>query len=216
MTDIDVWQLERRWKESGSTEDEATYLLARTQSGDLDEKWLRLASHAGYVAARKAMGNDPPLPASGRWADLDPWVTAFSDWGVQAAGVAALAAVEVAWSSWERHFTGIPREAIEAWLQATHAWLACPCEAHQHAASTAITTFSGKLTEEDVPTGGGYILDAAAAVARHVSSDGSATVRLPIANARHGPDGRITDEVLGGIRDKVGHWALYDRDSVSP
>ncbi len=215
MTNSVLSQLERRWKESGSVEDEVAYLLARRQTGDLEEKWLRLASHAGYVAARTAMCDAPPLPVSTRWTDLDPWVTAFSEWGVQAEGVAALAAVEAAWSRWEPHFHGYARDAIEAYLQAARACLADPCEAHQYGASAALATFSRKVTDKDVPPGGGYILDAAAAVARHVASDGSLTVRLPISNARHGPDGRITDQVLRAIGDKVGRWALYERTGGS-
>lgn len=216
MTANELGELQRRWKESDSVEDEVAYLLARVQLRDLEEKWLRLASHAGYVAAQKALSEDPAPPRSTRWTDLEPWVTAFSEWGVQAAGVAALAAVDTAWSCWERHFSGAAREAIETWLQAARAWIACPCEAHRDAASAAVSTIVGRLTDKDVPAGGGYILDAAAAVARHVASDGSLTVRLAIANARYGPDGRIADQVLSAIRDRVGRWALYERQGLSP
>jgi hypothetical protein len=147
--------------------------------------WLRLAGHAGYLAARKALGSSaPPLPLSDKWADLDPWVAAFAEWGRQAAGVAALAAVDVAWERWEPLFHGRDREAVATWLRAARDWVACPCDAHQNAAVTAKAMFSMKFSGEDAPPGGGYILDAVSAVVRLAAGDGPLSVRLPIGNAR--------------------------------
>lgn len=211
MTSTEIAQLERRWKESGSIDDEAAYLLARLQSGDLDEKWAQLAGHAGSLAARKALGgNAPPLPASDSWADLDPWVSAFTEWGRQAAGVTALAAVDASWVKWEPRFSGRAREVIEMWLRVAREWVACPCEAHERAAEAKLPTAPTAFADEEIPRGGGYIIDAVAAVVRLAAGVGPLTVRLPIGNARHGPDGRITDEVRRAIGDKVGYWALYD------
>ena len=44
MSDQRLRELERRWKESGSPDDEAAYLLERVRVGDLTRERLHLAA----------------------------------------------------------------------------------------------------------------------------------------------------------------------------
>ena len=44
MSDARLRELERRWRESGSTEDEAAYLRERVRVGDLTQERLELAA----------------------------------------------------------------------------------------------------------------------------------------------------------------------------
>ncbi len=67
MADEDVRALERTWRESGSTEDEAAYLAARVRSGLLPQENVELAASLGDRAARRALGQElaegePPSP----------------------------------------------------------------------------------------------------------------------------------------------------------
>src|SRR5690606_5705217 len=51
MTDTHLREFERLFRASGSVEDEAAWLRARVQAGELSEKHLRLAAHLGSPAA---------------------------------------------------------------------------------------------------------------------------------------------------------------------
>ena len=61
MTDTKLRELERRWKESGSPEDEAAYLLERVRVGDLEKEKLELAAYCGHEGARLALGDEAPV-----------------------------------------------------------------------------------------------------------------------------------------------------------
>lgn len=61
VTDRKLRELERKWKESGTTDDEAAYLAERVRVGDLSPKRLKLAAHCGHVGARKALEPHAPL-----------------------------------------------------------------------------------------------------------------------------------------------------------
>jgi hypothetical protein len=58
--------LERRWKESGSAEDEAAYLAARVRSGDIDRERLLLVAYLGHRPAEQVIDllDDPSLKAA--------------------------------------------------------------------------------------------------------------------------------------------------------
>lgn len=70
MSDEKIRELERYWKETGTTQDEAALLVERVRAGDLDRGQLELAAMCGYEAARMAAG-----PGDGShdetWALLD-------------------------------------------------------------------------------------------------------------------------------------------------
>lgn len=73
MTDERLRELERRWKETGSVEDEAAYLLEQVRVGHLDQEKLELAAYCGYEPARLALRDDT---ATGI-ADLEAWLGGF-------------------------------------------------------------------------------------------------------------------------------------------
>lgn len=61
VSDADLRELERRFRETGSVEDEAAWLRARVKTGDLEQSKLELAAYCGHQAAVEAAGmTDPP------------------------------------------------------------------------------------------------------------------------------------------------------------
>ena len=73
MSDEQLRQLERRWKETGAIEDEAAWLRARVQSGAVTEDRLRLAAYFGSAAASMAL-RDPPSDWMAGWPlQAEPW-----------------------------------------------------------------------------------------------------------------------------------------------
>jgi hypothetical protein len=61
MSDERLRQLECRWRETGSVEDEAGYLLERVRVGDLERGKLELAADLGHPAAHVALSR-PQAP----------------------------------------------------------------------------------------------------------------------------------------------------------
>ena len=59
MSDQKLRELERRWRETGSVEDEAAYLRERVRVGDLTQERLELAAYLGHAAACNALGREP-------------------------------------------------------------------------------------------------------------------------------------------------------------
>lgn len=59
-----VREAERRWRASGSLEDEVSFLVARRRAGELTEERLRLAAHCGHPAAARAHDLTPPTPVA--------------------------------------------------------------------------------------------------------------------------------------------------------
>lgn len=64
MSDSKLRELERRWRESGSVEHEAAYLLERLRSGALERERLELAAYLGDPASRRALGGEAPRRSS--------------------------------------------------------------------------------------------------------------------------------------------------------
>ena len=60
MSDERLRELERRWKETCATQDEAAYLVERTRSGELDQNRLELAAYLGHAASLVALGDEAP------------------------------------------------------------------------------------------------------------------------------------------------------------
>lgn len=207
MSDARLRELERRFQASGQLADEVAWLIERLRAGVLREERLRQAAHVGHAAARAVLGEGsaPPLPASERWHDMHPWARAFRAWDRPAALRVALAAVETAWRRWEPRFTPANGDAIRAWLRAGRECAECPCPAHERAARQAADRL---VVPDEVPPGGGYVLDAAGSVARLAA--GEPFWVGCIANSRRGPDGAlIAPEMMAAIRDQAGGWLLY-------
>ena len=69
MSDVRLRELERRFRATGSAEDEAAWLRARAQAGYLDQSKLALAAFLGHDAASIVCPVHPPAPR-----DLGDWV----------------------------------------------------------------------------------------------------------------------------------------------
>jgi len=81
MSDERLRELERRWKETGSPEDEAAYLLERVRAGDLSQERLELAAYCGHQAATRALGSSAPRT----YQKLELWIRGLARWGVDPA-----------------------------------------------------------------------------------------------------------------------------------
>ena len=55
MSDSKLRELERRWREKGSVEDEITYLRERLRVGELTRERLELAAYCGHEGAKRAL-----------------------------------------------------------------------------------------------------------------------------------------------------------------
>ena len=83
MGDSRLRELERRWRDTASLDDEAAWLRERARSGDLLKSDLYFAARLGHTAATIATGRKPgPEPdlfagphQPGRWAT--PWRDGF-------------------------------------------------------------------------------------------------------------------------------------------
>ena len=74
MTDARLRELERKWHESGSAEDEAAWLRERVRVGDSSEGRLRLAAYWGHPPALEALQLSPNAlsqPVAAVVSDLD-------------------------------------------------------------------------------------------------------------------------------------------------
>jgi len=71
MSDTDLRGLERRWRETGSVEDEAAWLHARVQAGELEQSRLRLAAYLLHEGARLALVRPVPVLRKGQVAFLN-------------------------------------------------------------------------------------------------------------------------------------------------
>ena len=91
MADARLRDLERRFRASGSVEDEATWLRARVQAGELEQSRLELAAYCDHPAAVAA------LACQSGPRRLDDWVHGLERWGretcVRAASAAAVHAL---------------------------------------------------------------------------------------------------------------------------
>ena len=100
VTDARLRELERRWNQSGSVEDEAALLQERVRAGDLDEVSLARVGHLGYPAAKLALSLGGTPPNGDDWTQACAWLRVVEDWGVETALRAAVAALRAAWSDW--------------------------------------------------------------------------------------------------------------------
>lgn len=61
LTDSRLQEFWRRWRETGSAEDEARWLQERLRVGELDPTLLEIAARCGSLAAIASVGSRPPL-----------------------------------------------------------------------------------------------------------------------------------------------------------
>ena len=115
MSDQKLRELECRWRETGSVEDEAAYLRQRVRVGDLTQERLELAAYCGHEGASAATNLGPPRLG------LEGWACGLSAFG-QAVSVRALVALgRLQLATWELLYPEdhTQREALESaeqWL----------------------------------------------------------------------------------------------------
>jgi hypothetical protein len=126
VSDERLRELERRWKETGSVEDEAAWLRERVRAGELAQYRVDLACFCEHAGALLAAGRArsvfrPPYPPTD---DLTTW-----PFNKEALTRFTLAFAQLALDRAPEK----DRDA-NAVLVAVEAWLACPCHDHQVAA----------------------------------------------------------------------------------
>ncbi|MGE0710989.1 MAG: hypothetical protein AB7N76_28075 [Planctomycetota bacterium] len=131
MSDERLRELERRWQDSGTVEDEASYLLERARVGELSPERLQLAAYCGHPAALHATGAQaPPSPSReffGGLVDRDRWGAEITF-----RVLVALAAPGV--DAWRERFPADPRvpEAFGVLVRVTRGDVAPPEEVGRH------------------------------------------------------------------------------------
>ena len=118
MGDADLRELERRFRETGSVEDEAAYLLERVRVGELDPARLRIASDLSVSGVGPTSTPTPSLDAG-----AEVWIKYLRCWPREV----ALRLCAAAWT--EMELTRDSPETRTA-LYALEEWLTCPCEKH--------------------------------------------------------------------------------------
>lgn len=142
MSDKRLRGLERRWKESGSIEDEVKLLQERVRMGDLTQERLRLASYCGHPASLAALNMiGPTSPDS--LETLEEWFRGLEAWGIESHLRGSLAVTKLVLPYFERSTPEDlrPRQAIQSAID----WIACPCEEHVEKTNSA----SGRLMNDD-------------------------------------------------------------------
>lgn len=147
MSDRRARQLERRWRETGSVEDQAAYLLERVRGGEIDRRRLDLVVYCGLIPRALVGLPDDYEPDFGQaerarlgWpvADLRSlreWVVGLDHWGVSVVARAAIAAVDYLSRVVPR------REALCAEvLTSAQAWLVCAEDPPTSSAATRHAT----------------------------------------------------------------------------
>lgn len=125
--------------ETRSVEDEAAWLRARLQCGELAEARLRLAAYCGHLASRSIVEVGPAEADTSDITGLIRWSRELAEFSseVWVASLLPIAADElVRWAQSTLRPTalvGAPAEAVEA----ARTWLQCPCPLHRRTADEA-------------------------------------------------------------------------------
>lgn len=123
MADEQLRRGERRWRATGSPDDEARHLRERMRAGRVDLVRLALAAECGHPAARVALGRRP-----GTDEPLRGLVARAERAGDDEARVRA--AVALAHALLGAADGAQLRALAEAALSSTEDWIRCPCPAH--------------------------------------------------------------------------------------
>ena len=196
MTDSELRELERRWREDGDRDAEAALLRARVRAGTLAAPRLRLAAYLGHEAARLALGD--AAPELGQSGAAVAFCFGLEDYGREA----WLRAVWVVMNMHEQHLgertaatNSRPvafkierhRALLQRGLTLVEAWLREPSEEAQ----AELTRWSGAVPADRV----GFALHAVRDAAGRISS-------LP------------QEEIVEHIRRVLLPWALGQGDPV--
>lgn len=221
MTDSHLRELERRFKESGSVEDEVAYLLERVRLGELDRDMLELAAYCGHQASCQALGDQVPrMPEK-----LKAWVEGLQVWNKETCVRAVIAVAQTCISIWAKRYPeeNRPQRAIASAI----AWAMCPCEGHERAARTArdaaVEARAAGLTEavetdpelsswdEGVEARAADAAAGAAAWAALAAGSTSAAVAAGVAAVEVDAYAALANQVKQAICNDLIPWALgYD------
>ena len=145
MSDGRLRDLERRFRSTGTTVDEAAWLAERVRVGELPAGRVELAALLGSEAARTILGAGPPpkpwkawLERAVRttWPPNHAWAALPTGWEVAVRATVALARAIDA-PRVETRMGWVPereRDQATQALEAAEAWAACPCREHAIAA----------------------------------------------------------------------------------
>lgn len=95
MSDARLRELERRWRETGSVEDEAAWLAARLRAGEVSAAQVELWAYCGRAAAASLVPEATTL--LWRLDSLERWVHGLGRWGRRPCAAAALATLPLVW-----------------------------------------------------------------------------------------------------------------------
>lgn len=125
MSDFRLRDLERRWRSTGSIEDEAEYLRECVRTGHLAQEMLELAAYCGHAASLRLCGGAPP----DSWSD---WAGGLVKWGPDMCARAAITGIraEHATTSVESPTTA-RKIGVYALAAAGKKWLECPCRENE-------------------------------------------------------------------------------------
>jgi hypothetical protein len=131
VSDQRLRALERRWRETNSSEDEAAYLLERVRVGDLRIERLELAAYCRHEGAQKAVRGY----SADEEVSIDHWAEALGAWG-QEALVIAIVVVASALKPGPASIASRMGRSASA-IRAAAAWATCPCPAHAEECAVA-------------------------------------------------------------------------------
>jgi hypothetical protein len=117
MSDERLREAERKWRETGTVEDEARYLLERVRVGDLTQERLELAAYCGHEGAVAATLRGPGPDA------LVDWLRGLRSLGQWAWVKAIGTSLSVIVSEWP---VSEGRTSVESALAAVETWCRAP------------------------------------------------------------------------------------------
>ena len=206
MTDSHLRELERRFRASASVEDEAAWLRARVQAGELSQERLELAAYLGHPAAGAPPGNPDLTWTPENQAPTWRWAEGLARWGVEAQTRAAVAATRQALRFWEAGdpLDYRPHVAVEL----AERWILTPEAANLDAQLAQAHESADALSESPSAGSRGKVAWAAACCALCPFDTSHACCEAVYA----------ADEVVDGVptrvRDELVPWALGYSDPV--
>jgi hypothetical protein len=225
VSDATLRTLEQQALRTGAALDAARHLRERVRAGAVDPAQVRLAAFLGHAGARELEPDAAPPRALeahvGRWAEE---VVRCGGGGREVAARMALAAAGAAASAWSGA-QGAEEESMLSSLQATRAWVTCPCLAcadHAERAARSLLSWSmlSALMRSLAPTIAGLppLLPAQtevrAAHAGNAACKAAEVLRVPGyaaaagAAATHASRATSAGRVRQAVRAELVAWAL--------
>ena len=194
MSDQRLRELERRWRETGSVEDEAAYLRERVRVGDLTQERLELAAYCGHEGAKRSVNlSGVPL------LNFLDWTLGLGRWGETATTFAALTLAEAV-------LPFVPGDQVASCLGAIAAkrsLISSPCHSSHGQLSEAMTSLRPGLHQGIAAV---YLACQCPEVPRDVDPQGGGACLRSTAQAA----ARVVDQehLRGRVAKLLQEWAL--------